>query len=187
MGVVVEELRTQFRLGFGSLSHHQQSTGVLVYAMYQSHAGVVGIIAGQIAQMPGDGIDQRTMEVPHSRMHHQPGRLVDDHQLVILIDDIKWDILRLDGRIVVRTVQHQCNDITRAHLIVAFHRLVIDEDEACISSLLDTIARGVLHMFRHELVYTHRLLPMVYLHAQVLIQLTVTALVSALLYIVPFI
>ena len=46
-------------------------------------------------------------------------------------------------------------------------------DEACIGSLLDAVARSVLHVLSQELVYTQRFLPTVHLYAKMLVQLLV--------------
>ena len=44
VGVVIEELGTQLCLRFWCLGDDKQSTGILVNAVYQSHAGVVGVV-----------------------------------------------------------------------------------------------------------------------------------------------
>ena len=173
VGIVIEELGTQFSLGIGCLRHHQQTTGIFIDAMYESHTGIVGVVAGQVAQVPGNGIDQRTVEVTHARVYHQSGRFVDHHQLVVLVDHIQRNILRLYLRIVVRTVEHQRDDITRPNLVVALDGFAIDLNEPCIGGLLNTVARGVLHVFRHVFVNAYRLLTTIHLHAQMLIELAV--------------
>ena len=121
--------------------------------------------------MPRYGVDQRTVEIAHTGVHHQAGRLVDDHQLVVLINYVKGNVFGFYGRVVVRTVKHQRDDIARTHLVVALHRLAVHVDETRVSSLLDTVARRVLYVLRHKLVDAYRLLPPVYLHAQVFVEL----------------
>ena len=66
VGVVVEELCTQLCLGLWCLSDYQQSAGVFVDAVYQTHTWVVGVIAGQVSQVPGNGIHQRAVEITHT-------------------------------------------------------------------------------------------------------------------------
>ena len=97
-------------------------------------------------------------------MDHHTCRLIDDHQIIVFIDHLKGDILWGDGRVVVRTVKHQGDDIARAHLIVTLHRTGTasqfeilsrtDMDEASVCGLLDTVAAGVWLMLREELVDT---------------------------------
>ena len=120
--------------------------------------------------MPCDGVDQRAVEIADSRMDNHPGRLVDDHQLVVFIDHVEGDVLGFNGCIVVRTVKHQRDDISRAHLIVALDGLSVDLYEAGVCRFLDAVARGVLNVFRHVFVNTHRHLSAVHFHAKVLIQ-----------------
>ena len=139
MCVVVEELGTQLSLGVRGLGDDQQTAGVFIDTVYQSYTRVVGVVAGQVAQVPGNGVNQCAVEVAHSWVYHQSCRLVDDHQLVVLIDHIQGDVLRFNGRIIVRTVKHQCDDVTRAYLIVAFDGGAVYLDEASIGGFLDAV------------------------------------------------
>ena len=123
--------------------------------------------------MPRNGVDQRAVKVAHSRMYHQSCRFVDDHQLVVLINHVEGNILGFDGCIVVWPVEHQRDDIARAHLIVAFHRLAVDMYESGVGSFLNTVARRVLNVFRHVFVDAYRFLSAIDLHAQMLIEFTV--------------
>ena len=104
-------------------------------------------------------------------MHHHARRLVDHHQVFILIDHVERYVLRLDGRIVVRTVEHQRDDVSRAYLIIIFNGCAVHVDEARVGGLLYAVAAGVGLMLGQELVDAHRLLPAVHLYAEVLIQL----------------
>ena len=170
---MVEELGTQLRLRLGCLSHHQQSAGVLVDAVYQSHRRVVRVVGRQPSQVPCDGVHQRAVEVAHARVHHHARRLVDHHQRVILIDDVQRYLLGLYRRVIVRTVHHQRHHVARTHLVIALHGLSVYLDEPGIRSFLDAVARLVRQVFRHILVDTHRHLPGVHLHAHVLIELNI--------------
>ena len=85
---LVEELLAKVGLRVRCLGYHEQSAGVLVYTVYESHLRVVGVESRQVSQVPCHGIDERAMEVAGSRMHHQPCWLVDNHQGLVLIDNI---------------------------------------------------------------------------------------------------
>ena len=137
--------------------------------------------------MPCYGVYQGAVKVAHSRVNHEACRLVDDHQLIVFVYHVQGDVLWLDGRIVVRAVEHQCHHIARAHLIITLNRFPVDVNEPCISSFLDAVARGVLHVFRHVLVDAHRFLAAVHLHAQVLIKLTVALFVEIQRDVVQFV
>ena len=136
---MIEELFSQVRLCLRRLSHHKQTAGILIDAMNQSYLWIVRIIARKITQMPGDGVNQRAMEVSTTRMHHHTSWLIDNHQIVVFITHIQWDILGFNSRIEMRAIQHQSDDIPRAHLVVAFYWTVVYKQEACIGSLLNTI------------------------------------------------
>ena len=49
----------------------------------------------QFRAMVQHGINERIGRVPRSRMHHKAGLLVDDQQVVVFIDDVKGNLLRL--------------------------------------------------------------------------------------------
>ena len=102
-------------------------------------------------------------------MHHHACRFINDHQLIILINHIQWNILRLYCRVIVWPVQHQRDDIASSHLVIALHRPVVDMHETGICRLLDAVARGVPQMLHHILVYTQRLLARVDHHPDMLV------------------
>ena len=140
MGCLVEELLAEQCLGFRCLGHHQQTAGVLVDTMNQSHLGVVRVKGRHVAHVPCHGIDERAVEVASSRMHHHARRLVDDHQLVVLIHDVKRNVLRHDARVVLRLVEHQGNHVLGTYLVVALYRRAIDVDGSSVGGLLYAVA-----------------------------------------------
>ena len=73
-------------------------------------------------------------------MHHHARRLVDDHQLVVLIHDVKRNVLRHDARVVLRLVEHQGDYVLGAHLVVALYRRAIDVDGSSVGGLLYAVA-----------------------------------------------
>ena len=168
---LVEELQSQLGLGVGSLGYHQQTARILVYAMHQTHLGVVGVVALDIAQMPGEGVDQCTREVAHAGVNHEAGGLVDHHQLAVFIDHIEWYVLGLDRGVVARTVEHERDHIARAHAIIALHGAVVDMHKTGIGGTLYAVAARVLQLFEHILVYAQRLLTAVHDKSEVLVEL----------------
>ena len=168
---LVEELLAKVGLSVRRLGYHEQSAGVLVYTVYQSHLGVVGVEGLHVSQMPCHGIDERTVEVAGTGMYHEACRLVDHHQHIVLIDNIEWYVLRNDGVVVSWTVEHQRYHIARPDLVVALHGLAVDMYEARIGSRLYAVAAGVLHVLGQELVYPQWCLPLVHLQFPVLVQL----------------
>ena len=168
---MIEELHTKLRLRLGRLRYDKQTAGVLVNTVYQSHTGIIRVIGRQVTQMPGDGIDQRSVEVTHAGMDNEAGGFVDNHQLVVLIDHIQRDVLGFDGGVIVRTVEHQRDNIAGTHLIVALDGTLVDVDKAGIGSLLDTVTGGVAQMLHHIFVHTQRHLSGIYLQADMFVEL----------------
>ena len=72
-------------------------------------------------------------------MNNHTCRFVNNHQVVVLVDHLKRNILRFDRCIVMRTIKHECNNITRANLIIALDRFVVYMYKAGISCLLNTV------------------------------------------------
>ena len=97
VGRLVEELRSERRLRSRSLCHDEQSARVLVYPVDQSHLRIVGVERAHVLHVPCHGVDQRAVEVAHTRVHHQSGGLVDNHQLAVFVDDVERYVLRLYG------------------------------------------------------------------------------------------
>ncbi len=140
MGGFVEELCPQLRLGVWGLGHYQQSACVLVYSVYQSHLRVVRIVRRQIAQVPRHSVNQSSAEVSAPGMHHQSGRFVHNHKVIILIHNVERYVFRLYRGVEVRPVEHQGYHIAAAHLVVALHRTPVYIHESCIGSVLYAVA-----------------------------------------------
>ena len=160
---LVEELSAQSRLRIRRLRNDKQSARVLVNSVYQPHFRIVRIESRHILQMPGYGIDQRTVEIACTGMDDKPCRLVDDHQHVVFVDNIQRYVLGFYGIVVLRTVEHQRDDILRAHLVAALHRCTVHMDKSGIGRLLNAVAAGMLHPLVEKLVYADRLLALVYI------------------------
>ena len=72
-----------------------------------------------------------------ARMHDQPGRLVQDEQVVVLEQNLERHLLRLgfdffDGRF------GQLDDVARAHEIAGSRRLSVQRDESAADQRLET-------------------------------------------------
>ena len=136
---LIKELFSQRCFSIWCLSHHKQSAGILVNTVHQSHFWIIRIITFQILKMPGYGIYQCTVKVSTTRMHNHTCRFIYNHQVIVFIYHLKWNILRLNSCIVVRTIKHQRYYIARAYLIITLNGFIVYMNETGISSLLDTI------------------------------------------------
>ncbi len=70
------------------LGHHHQTGGVLVQTVDDTGARHVDDVWHVVQQ----GIEQGTAGMAGGRVHNQPGRLVDHHDMVVFVDDIQLDV-----------------------------------------------------------------------------------------------
>ena len=186
---VVEELLAQVRLGRCRLRHQEQSARVLVDAVHESHRRVIGVKVLVVAQVPGDGVHQRSAEVAAARMDHHPRRLVDDHQVLVFVGHLQRDVLRHDLPVPFRMVQHQRHHVARLHPVVALDGLLIHPYAASLSSLLYAVAARVRHVVHEELIHSHHRLSLVRDDAPMLVlcgsRLRLSAPVLQVLLVVP--
>jgi len=170
---LVEKLLAQCRLGLRCLGHHEQTTRVFVDTVHQSHFRIVGVEGGHIAHVPGYGVDQRAREVAGSRMHHHTGRFVDHHQIIVLVDNVQRDVLRDDAGVVLGMVEHECDDIARPYLVIAFDGFASHADVSCVGCCLYAVAAGVLHVLGEKLVNAYGCLSGVHHDAPVLVAVVI--------------
>ena len=168
---LVEKLQAQTRLRRCRLRHHQKSAGILIDAVHQSYLRIIDVILRHILQVPGNGIQHRTVPIAKPWMHHHTRRFVDDHQVTILIHNVQWDILRRDFVLIMRAIQHHLNHIVRFHLIGTLHRLAVRHDETGICRLLNTVTAGTGQLCEQELIDTKQLLSLVSYDTMMFIQL----------------
>ena len=174
MGGLVEELLAEASLGFRGFGHHQQSAGVFVDTVYQSHLGTVGIKRGKVFQIVGDRVDKRAREVAGTGMDDHPCRLVDHHQSIVFIDHGKRYVFGHDACVVFGTVEHQRDNISGPHLIITLHRPAVDTDETGIGCTLYAVAALVRIFLGQKLVYAYRSLPGIHFDFPMLVELPVT-------------
>ena len=77
------------------LGDQDQPRRVLVQTVHNARPHLTAD-AGEIMHMIQERIDQRPVLVAGCRMHHHAARLVDDHHVRILIQNIQRDVLRDD-------------------------------------------------------------------------------------------
>ncbi len=93
------------------------------------------------AAMMDQRIDERTRPVASTRMHDEAGRLDEDDQMVVLIENVERDILALRFR-VFRFGQVNLEAIAWLDLLLRFgHRLAVDRNGALLDQALDAVAR----------------------------------------------
>jgi len=90
---VVGELRRQRLVGAVVLGHDHQARGVLVDAVDDTRPFHAADPGQAIAAMSDQRIDQGSAFVPGRGMHDQPALLVQNEDVIVLVDDIEWNIL----------------------------------------------------------------------------------------------
>lgn len=139
-GGLVEELHAERGLGIGSLGYDEQPRGVLVDTVYESYTRVIGVVVRIVAQVPGDGVDERAAVVAAAGVNYHTGRLVDDHEVVVFVYDVEGDVFGGDVVLVARTVHHHGDDVAGLHTVVALHGPAVHMDEASLGRLLYAVA-----------------------------------------------
>ena len=168
---LVEELQAQCRLGLRGLGGDDEARRVFVDAMDEAHGGVVGVISGVVAQVPGQGVDQRAGVVAATGVDHEAGGLVDDDDVVVLVGDVEGDVFGGYGAVITWPVEQEGDDVGGLDAVVALDGLAVHVDETLARGGLDAVARGVGQVVDEELVDAEQLLAAVGHDAEVFVEL----------------
>ena len=118
------------------LGHHHKPRGILIQPVDDAGAHLAPdarkIIAGEQQR-----IDQRVLLMPRRGMHHQRARLIDHHNVRILVDD--GDVhLHRHGLQRFRVGQRQFDLVARGELLPRFAgRFAVAPDAAVLDEVLD--------------------------------------------------
>lgn len=66
----------------------EQAGSVLINAVNQTWSPFIALHLRKVLEMKSQRIDKRCCPVLVSRVHHHSGRLVNNQELVVLIDDV---------------------------------------------------------------------------------------------------
>ena len=91
--------------------------------MHQPGAHVALLEQGQVAQVVRECVYERTAVISVPGMHHQPGGLVDDQQVVVLVGDFERDIFGDDLHFAPRVGHHDLDTVERLDLVARFRGL----------------------------------------------------------------
>ena len=167
---LVEKLASEVGLRVGRFGYYQQSGSVFVDTVDKAQAGVVDIIVGGVAEMPGQGVYQRAAVVAVSGMDHEAGGLVYDEHRAVFIDDVKGDVLGNNFEFIARAVHHHLDHVEGLDAIVRLHGASVDKDAARFGRLLDAVARRPFQACHEEFVYAEQLLALVGNEAKMLVK-----------------
>jgi hypothetical protein len=92
--------------------------------------------------MVQQGIHQRACPVTRSRMNYHPGGLVDHNDLVVLMNDVEWDVLRQEMKL-LRIRYDGLDLVTLNRPVRSPHLRAVDGYMAIGNQLLNAIARYI--------------------------------------------
>ena len=115
-----------------------------------------------VLEMPCEGMKEGVFVVAVPWMNDESGGFVDNHEVVVFINDIKRDILRRDGKVMRLMVEHHLNDIPGFDAIVRGNRRTVHPYIPGIGGRLDPITTGIGHVLREVLV--HALFALTFIH-----------------------
>ena len=121
------------------LRANHNTAGVLIKTMHNARTDNT-VDARQILAMIQQRIHQRTAVIAGSRMHHHAARLIDNHDILILIDDIQRNILRLHIQR-LRLRQRHGNLLAQLQLVIRLENLSATHSTSLVQQLLHIRAR----------------------------------------------
>ena len=108
----------------------------------------------QFRRVVQQGIEQSAFPVAGSRMHHQPGRLVDHDDRIVLVDDVQIHRLGPVGLLGRMVFDLDLDPLRAPNLCLAAAGDAVDQDAALIDPLLDAVAGIVGQQLGQALVQT---------------------------------
>ena len=88
-------------------------------------------------------VEHRAAPVACSRVHNQAGRLVDDEQRVVFVDDIQVDRLSHEGVLIGRALRHDLDASAAGYRCARAHRSAIHAHSTGVDPLLQAAARVI--------------------------------------------
>ena len=134
------------------LRGHQKPGSIPVEPMHDSGPFHSSDSGEACAAMGEERIDERPRFMSGGRMHHEPGRLVDDEQILVLEDDFEWNLFAQRRGIGGRG-KAQPGGLARAEQQTrVFHRSAVDGSMASFDQPLHSRARQIRRRRRKETV-----------------------------------
>ncbi len=115
-----------------------------------------------------EGIDERTLEMTVSGMHHHSGRLVYHEHVVVFVHYVERNVLRQDLEAPAAIRHNKSYHIAGTNYVIGLHDLVAYVHIAFLNCQLHAMTRCVLEMLRHIFVYAHRALPCIDVKSEML-------------------
>lgn len=138
--------------------------------MDETYVGVVRVKAWVVLHVPGDGVEERAIEIAKAWVYYKVRLFVDEYYIFVLIDDVNRDVL-WDNRVIgLREIQYDSDDIVWFDAVTGFDGYIIDKDVLRVGSLLNAVAGGAGHYVGKILVNAKKRLPTVNDEAEMFVE-----------------
>ena len=142
------QLAHEVGLRFEGLGDDEQATGVLVEPVHDAGARY----AGKLWCMVQERVEQRALPVAASRMHDQPGRLVDDKDVRVLVRDSQGNVLRRLRCVIGQGPGVQRDAFAAPDLALGIPRRIVDADFSLFHPGGESAARMLRQQARERLI-----------------------------------
>ena len=167
---LVLELFAQERLCLFVFGYEQQPRGVFIDTVYEPHTRIIDVEFGIVSQIPGDGVEQRAVEVAHTGVYHHIGCFVDDHNIVVFEYYRERYVLRYYRVVARRRLERYYYLVEWLDAITRFYGLSVDSDKAKIRSILKSCTRDPAQQIGQIFVDTYKSLTFVYYDTVMFVQ-----------------
>ena len=99
-----------------------------------------------LLRLGGEGIHQRAVKIPVTRMHHHPGWLVHHQYILVFIDDIQRNVLRDDIHAAAAIRHHEPDHIAGADDDIRLGEFPVHEDITGLDGALDAVTGRILQV-----------------------------------------
>ena len=155
VAAVAGELRRQAPMRPIVLRHHHEAACVLVEPVHDARPALAADTGKARTAMGDQRVDQRTGLVSRGRVDHHVGRLIDNDDVIVLVDNLERDRFRGGlGRLRRRHVEHDGIAGIDAMARIA-DRAAADRDRAGLDQRLEPAARQFGDMRRQHAVKPH--------------------------------
>ena len=157
--------------GFGLCDDHKAAC-VFIYTVNEAYAGEAIDHYVLLLQVPTDAIDEGAAVVAAAGVDDHAEGLIDDHEVIVLIDDVEGHLLGDDLLAFGAAGLVYDNGIIGADLVVGSDYLAVDGDVAAFEVVLDLVAGGAFEAVHEELIDAEGLLALIGNDAHALYGLT---------------
>ena len=135
------------------LGHDHGAARLLIEPVHDA-GSLLTADAGKICAMMEQRVHQRVLLVARTRVHDEPGGFVDDKEIVVFVENLEWDFLRLRAARGERRLD-QPNDIARVDGLARTRRPASPGHGAALDPFLQTRARKLRERLCEEAIEAH--------------------------------